>query len=73
LEIQLEDLTSDVESGSGVAPSAQNGVENLDQENVWGIFVPLTEQTDHAEHSGVDLGEHLLHLASPMQGAAMQV
>jgi hypothetical protein len=75
LEIQPEDLTSDVDSGSGAALSAHNGVENLDQENEsrGSLPVPLTEQTDHAEQSGVDLDEHLLQLVIPMQGATMQV
>jgi hypothetical protein len=75
LEIQPEDLTSDVDSGSGAALSAQNGVENLDQENEsrGSLPVPLTAQTHHAEQSGVDLDEHLLQLVIPMQGATMQI
>jgi hypothetical protein len=75
LEIQPEDLTSDVDSGLGAALSAHNGVENLDQENEsrGSLPVPLTEQTGHAEQSGVDLDEHLLQLVIPMQGATMQV
>jgi hypothetical protein len=73
LEIQPEDLTSNVDSGSGVdSSSSQNAAENVEQEHESSGANLLSNQTASIGPPGLDIVEILNQSANSFQGVSRE-